>query len=126
MSEQAVLSIVELIEKIKSQPEQVAFAEVIATISAHYQYTPTAFRNGVGEDVVASAAGTNEGSCKIFAFARLNDLSESETLACFGDYYRVDVLQHPEGSDHGNIRTFMKYGWAGIEFDGVVLVPLAG
>ena len=66
-------------------------------------------------------AGTNEGSCKIFAFAQLHHLSEQATLACFGQYYREDVLQNPQGNDHGNIRNFIKQGWQGITFESDVL-----
>ena len=102
------------IEKLKSAPESVAFTDTMAVIEANYTYTPTAFSNGE----VNNDAGTNEGSCKLFAFAQLNQLSPEETLACFGDYYRVDVLQHPDGSDHGNIRNFMQSGWEGVQFDG--------
>lgn len=106
-----------LIEKIRSTPDAVEFNEVIDGIAEHYDYSPSRFTNGVDEDVVINEAGTNEGSCKIFAFAQLNALSEAETLACFGHYYREDVLQHPEGTDHANIRNFMRHGWAGIQFD---------
>ncbi|MGK2915376.1 MAG: HopJ type III effector protein [Porticoccaceae bacterium] len=111
------MNIEQLIEQIKTAPERVEFAQVIAVITAHYRYTPTRFRNGLGADIVVNEAGTNEGSCRIFAFARLNQLSEAETLACFGRYYRDDVLGNPHGSDHANIRAFIKHGWAGVEFD---------
>lgn len=115
------MTIEQLVEQIKSAPERVEFADVIAVINAHYRYSPTRFRNGVGADVVVNEAGTNEGSCRIFAFARRNGLSEAETLACFGRYYRDDVLGNPGGSDHANIRTFIKHGWAGVAFDGSAL-----
>lgn len=61
-------------------------------------------------------ANQNNGSCKIFSFAKMNNLSEKDTLALFGDFYRNDVLQNPEGEDHQNIRNFIKYGWNGIQF----------
>ncbi len=51
----------------------------------------------------------------------MNKLNIEQTLNCFGKYYRNDVLQHPEGSDHQNIRTFMKYGWEQLVFDGAAL-----
>ena len=57
--------------------------------------------------------GENSGSCKIFAFAQLHHLDEASTLACFGAYYRDDVLKHPQGSDHQNIRQFINTGWQG-------------
>ncbi len=94
-----------------------SFAEVIAHIDDHYSFTPTAFRNGDTHN----DAGSNNGSCKIFAFAQLKGLDEQATLNAFGDYYRVDVLQHPNGDDHANIRNFIRSGWAGIHFDGSAL-----
>ena len=93
------------------------FREVIVYIDEHYAFTPTAFVNGR----IANAAGENNGSCKLFAMARLNRLTEGETLACFGHYYRRDVLGNPEGTDHQNIRNFMRFGWAGIRFQGEAL-----
>lgn len=88
------------------------FEDTIAVITANYDYTPTRFTNG---DLV-NDAGTNEGSCKIFAFAQINQLSEQQTLNCFGRFYRNDVLENPQASDHGNIRNFMVHGWSGISF----------
>lgn len=108
------MSLEQFLSTVKSQPEHIEFADTIQMISDHYEYTPSRFTNG---PTLVNEAGTNEGSCKIFAFAQLNNLNEKETLACFGAYYRDDVLKHPEGSDHGNIRNFMEYGWAGIHFD---------
>ena len=93
------------------------FEDTIAVIEANYQYTPASFSNGS----VTNEAGTNEGSCKIFAFAQLNQLTAEQTLACFGRFYRNDVLQNPTGTDHGNIRNFMHSGWQGISFDHPVL-----
>lgn len=109
------------LQKLHQHPETVEFTDTLAAIEAAYVYTPTAFRNGE----VESAAGQNAGSCKIFAFARLQGLSEAETLACFGRYYREDVLQHPEAQDHANIRSFMRHGWAGIAYAGEALQPRA-
>ncbi len=60
-------------------------------------------------------------SCRIFAFAKIHNLSAEQTLALFGDYYRKDVLGNPDGTDHQNIRNFMRDGWAGIQFDGEAL-----
>jgi hypothetical protein len=114
-----------LLTKLKSQPDTVSFAEVIDVIEQYYIYKPTSFTNGLGNDTLCNAAGTNEGSCRIFAFAQLHQLSEAETLACFGDFYRLDVLQHPAASDHQNIRHFMKYGWQGIQFEAAPLAEKA-
>ena len=117
------MTIDELIEKINTRPEHIDFAEVIDTIESNYHYTPVLFQNGTDSNAVINEAGTNEGSCKIFAFARLNHLNEKQTLACFGKYYREDVLGHPQNDDHANIRNFMLHGWQGIEFEAEALRP---
>ena len=111
------MTVDELIEKINTDPDSIDFTEVISTIEAAYDYTATRFHNGTGSKAATSAAGTNEGSCKIFAFGKLNKLDEKQTLACFGKYYREDVLGHPDNDDHANIRNFMLYGWEGIRFE---------
>ncbi len=118
----------QLIARLKNQPESVDFEDVMAVINQHYHYSPVGFSNGIGGDRLYNEAGSNEGSCKIFAFARLHDLDVATTLACFGRFYRDDVLRQPTGDNHGNIRRFMKYGWDGINFDAPALTPklLAG
>ena len=110
-----------LIKQIKSKPETIEFKTVIDLIDQNYHYTATQFRNGPDNNCIISKAGENEGSCKIFAFALLHKLNENQTLNCFGHYYRDDVLKHPENTDHGNIRTFIKYGWKNITFDNTAL-----
>jgi hypothetical protein len=105
------------LQKLNDAPESIAFADTMAAIEASYEFTPAAFANGN----LRNDAGQNSGSCKLFAFALLNKLNESQTLACFGAYYRDDVLKHPEGNDHQNIRNFMKTGWAGVKFDSMPL-----
>jgi len=114
------MSLKTFLEKIKNH-EPVSFDETIAVITEHYDYQPTAFSNGLGEHQLMNEAGKNEGSCKIFAFAQLNQLDQQQTLNLFGDYYRQDVLNDPNGSGHQNIRNFMNTGWAGISFYGVAL-----
>jgi hypothetical protein len=95
------------------------FEDTITVINALYNCTPTRFSNGLTNTVI-NEVGQNEGSCRIFAFAQLNSLSEADTLACFGRFYR-DVLAEPQGTSHGNIRAFMRDGWAGVKFDGTAL-----
>ncbi len=112
-----------LITQLQQAADSVAFSDVIATIEQHYDYAPQGFSNGLGDDPVVSAAGSNEGSCKIFAFAQRAGLDREQTLACFGGYYRDDVLGDPDGDNHANIRRFMRDGWDGICFDGPVLSP---
>lgn len=114
------MSLTTFLEKIK-RPETVSFNETIAVITEHYDYQPTTFSNGLGEHQLINEAGQNEGSCKIFAFAEINQLNQQQTLNLFGDYYRQDVLNDPNGSGHQNIRNFMSYGWTGISFHGVAL-----
>ena len=111
----------QLVKQIKVSPEKIDFQQVITVIDEHYFYTPTQFTNGTGDDCIINKAGENEGSCKIFSFAHDQQLNESQTLHCFGQYYRDDVLHHPENTDHANIRSFIKYGWKEISFDGSAL-----
>jgi HopJ type III effector protein len=105
------------LEKLNQVPEAITFAETIAVIEANYSFTPTTFSNG---DQVNNA-GENSGSCKLFAFAKLQNLSQSQTLACFGAYYFDEVLGDSEGTNHQNIRNFIKTGWNGIQFQGKAL-----
>ena len=114
------MSVQQFLERLQSEPESIEFNDSIAVIEANYRFQPTAFKNGEQ----FNEAGQNSGSCKIFAFAQLHNLSEAQTLACFGRYYREDVLQHPEATDHQNIRNFMRFGWAGVQFEGSALQPV--
>ncbi len=111
-----MMTLEKFLSQLKQQPESIQFDQTMAVIERYYDYQPTEFRNGHGDDALINAAGTNEGSCKIFAFARRHHLSPDLTLQLFGDYYRQHVLQNPEGTDHQNIRRFMQSGWDGIQF----------
>ncbi|NOQ89214.1 MAG: type III effector [Gammaproteobacteria bacterium] len=111
----------EFLKQITTTPEKIEFNDVINIIAKHYLYTPSRFVNGTDSENIINAAGENEGSCKIFSFAQLHQLDKEQTLNCFGQYYREDVLKHPEGSDHANIRTFIKHGWQQIKFDETAL-----
>ncbi|ETN94761.1 HopJ type III effector protein [Zhouia amylolytica] len=106
------------IEQLSNHPSAIEFIDTMAVIDAHYSFTPTEFKNG---DIL-NEANQNNGSCKIFAFAQLNQLSKEATLACFGKFYTEEVLEDPEGDGHQNIRNFMKYGWDGIQFKGEALI----
>ncbi|MCH9696966.1 MAG: HopJ type III effector protein [Gammaproteobacteria bacterium] len=94
-----------------------SFDSAMQIIDEHYHFIPVEFTNGLGENRVVNNAGTNTGSCKIFAFARLHNLSELHTLELFGDYYREQVLKDPNGTSHANIRAFIKHGWGGVKMD---------
>ncbi|MBF2707473.1 HopJ type III effector protein [Flavobacterium soyangense] len=106
------------LEKLKQTPNTITFPETIAVIEENYDFIPTTFENGS----LQNHAGENSGSCKLFAFAQLQNLSQAETLACFGAYYFDEVLGNPEGTNHQNIRNFMNTGWDGIKFEGEALV----
>lgn len=101
-----------LLDKIKQNPEEISFDEVIAYIDEHYDFVPTAFQNGE----VLNEENQNNGSCKIFSFAKKLGLNEKNTLFLFGNFYRKDVLGDLQGTNHQNIRNFMKTGWEGINF----------
>ena len=100
------------VDQLRQALNTLVFSDTMNIIEALYDFTPSAFNNGD----IRNEAGENNGSCKLFAFAKLNDFSEAETLACFAEYYR-DVLATPDGDDHQNIRNFMNTGWTGIQFD---------
>jgi hypothetical protein len=102
---------------IKQAKEQsIVFKDVIAFIDTHYQHQPTAFKNGE----LSNAADQNQGSARLFSFAKLHNLGKEDTLALFVEHYQA-VLNTPEGTDHQNIRQFMQHGWEGIAFEGQAL-----
>lgn len=112
------MNINDFLNKLEQDPSKVDFEGAMAVIDAHYSFEPAAFRNGA----ISNKSGENNGSCKIFALGLLHKLSEQQTLACFGDYYRRDVLANPDNDDHQNIRSFIKNGWRGISFESVALI----
>ena len=105
------------LKKLNETPQEVAFTDTMAVVEALYDFTPTAFLNGD----LRNEAGQNSGSCKLFSFAKLQNFSVEQTLACFGDFYRKDVIENPDASNHQNIRNFIKTGWEGISFEGTAL-----
>ena len=101
------------ISKLKSTPTTIDFFETMKIIETYYKFTPTTFKNGTLEN----EEGQNSGSCKLFAFAKVQAFTKEETLACFGQYYFDDVLKDPNGNGHQNIRSFMKTGFEGLIFE---------
>ena len=101
-----------LLSTLNSSPENLEFAEVMQVIDDNYRYTPTDFKCGDVQNI----AGTNEGSCKILAFAKMHDVNAEDTPYLFGRFYRDDVVKNPNANDHANIRNFLTYGWAGVSF----------
>lgn len=114
------MQIQQFLDKLHNRPESLQFNDTMAVIEANYHFSPTSFTNGE----LRNEAGQNSGSCKLFAFALMHQLDKNQTLSCFGDYYRIDVLQYPENSDHQNIRNFIRYGWDGVRYDGQALTPI--
>jgi len=106
----------QFITKLKATPTAIVFSETIATIDSSYNFTPTTFKNGT----TINKAGENSGSCKVFAFAKLENLTKEETLFCFGEHYQ-NVLEDANGTSHQNIRNFMEFGFEGLAFEGISL-----
>ena len=102
-----------ILNQLKNSTEKIDFKEVIAFIEENFDFSPTRFINGN----TVNEANENNGSCKVFSFAKLQNLSKEETLHLFGAFYREDVLKNPDGNDHQNIRNFMEFGWDGISFE---------
>ncbi|WP_109830247.1 HopJ type III effector protein [Reichenbachiella versicolor] len=107
------MNLSDFISKLEKSPEQVTFDDTMSTVDTNYSFSPTFFENGN----IKNEAGENSGSCKLFAFAKLNRLTKEQTLHCFGEYYRHDVLKDAQGDNHQNIRNFIKYGWKGVKFE---------
>ena len=98
--------------------QKLPFKEIIAYIDENFEYTASSFKNGA----LANAENENQGSAKIFYFAKLNNLSVEETLKLFAEHYQA-VLDDKEVSSHQNIRNFMEFGLNGISFEKEVLQP---
>ncbi|MES2266981.1 MAG: HopJ type III effector protein [Bacteroidota bacterium] len=92
------------------------FADVISFIESNYNHQPTAFKNGD----TYNEATQNQGSAKVFTFAKLNNLGKDDALLLFAEHYKA-VLDTPDGTDHQNIRQFIANGWEGITFEGEAL-----
>ena len=99
--------------KLRTHPESIQFSETINTIESNYNFTPTAFKNGR----LQNKSDENLGSCKVLAFAKDQNFTKAETLACFGQFYFNDVLKDPSGDGHQNIRNFMNTGFEEVSFE---------
>ena len=110
----------ELLGLLGRAPEQIQFKLVMDAVEELYDVREVNFSVG---DVV-SEPGQNMGSAKILSFATYSKLEKGTTLQLFGDYYRKDVLENPDGTDHANIRAFIKGGWDCVKFpDGLAVTP---
>jgi hypothetical protein len=105
-----------LLHTILNTNDEVEFSHVMEIIEQHYTFTDSEFTNGD----ITNLTGQNSGSCKIFSFATLHDLTSKQTLRCFGQFYN-DVLATPDKHDHQNIRQFIKTAWMGLTFNGTPL-----
>lgn len=108
-------SVIDLLNALNNN--QADFKQVLAFIEARYEHTPTAFKNGAQ----LNAATENQGSAKVFSFAQLNQLDQAQTLSLFAEHLQA-VKDHPDATDHQNIRQFMQHGWDGVQFEGQALV----
>lgn len=106
-----------MLRKIKDCSKDIKFATIIDYIDAYFDFEPCAFLNGTLEN----AAGQNSGSNKVFQFGILEKLNKEQTLACFGEYYQIEVLGKPDETNHQNIRNFMEYGFDGLKFETLTL-----
>ena len=103
--------------KLTNTPKELDFSDTINTIEANYNFTAAAFKNGDLEN----SNTQNLGSCKVFSFAIKQGFTKEETLACFAQYYFIDVLENPNATDHQNIRNFMNTGFEGLVFENETL-----
>mmetsp|Transcript_14527 Transcript_14527/g.35245 ORF Transcript_14527/g.35245 Transcript_14527/m.35245 type:complete len:217 (-) Transcript_14527:2641-3291(-) len=97
---------------VEMDADTLKFEDVIELIDTHYETGLIEFKNG---DIV-NKPGENEGSAKVLSYAALSEMDKDTTLKLWGQYYR-DVLKTPDGTDHANIRNFMKSGWDGVPFE---------
>lgn len=104
---------IQLLELLK---KDIQFNDVLEVIANGYTYSASAFKNGDQYN----AENENQGSARVLYAAYLNQLTEEETLRLFGEHFQ-SVLNNPEGSDHQNIRQFLKHGWSGVSFEREVL-----
>lgn len=100
----------------KSKEGELQFQEVLEHIADQYNYSASAFQNGT----LKNSKEENQGSAKVFYFAKLNNLSQKETLGLFAEHYQ-NVLDNPAGEGHQNIRQFMSNGWDAVLFEQEVL-----
>lgn len=93
------------------------FADTLAFIEQWYHYQPSAF----SFDGLASTLEQNQGSCKIFALAQLLNLSQQQTLQCFGEHYRN--LNSATAPLHANLNKLAKQPLSNLEFSQFPLIP---
>eukprot|EP00579_Thalassiosira_antarctica_P000180 CAMPEP_0201866554 /NCGR_PEP_ID=MMETSP0902-20130614/1099_1 /ASSEMBLY_ACC=CAM_ASM_000551 /TAXON_ID=420261 /ORGANISM="Thalassiosira antarctica, Strain CCMP982" /LENGTH=214 /DNA_ID=CAMNT_0048391543 /DNA_START=35 /DNA_END=679 /DNA_ORIENTATION=+ len=101
--------------------DDLMFDEFITLCDEQYEYGLIEFGNGG----MVNKEAENDGSAKVLSYAALADFDKEMTLKLWGQFYR-DVLAKPDGTDHQNIRNFMKTGWEGVDFsNGIALTKKA-
>src|SRR5699024_6892370 len=85
----------------------IGFNDVISFIDDFYRYTPVKFSN----EHTVNAAGVNEGSAKIFAFAKHHGLNQIDALNLCGEHYQT-VHATPNRTDHPNLRNCLHRGFS--------------
>lgn len=103
-----------LLQQLKLK--QLKFQDVLDFIEQKFTYTASSFQNGNQ----SNASDQNQGSARVLFLAKMNSLSEEDTLTLFAEHYQ-DVLSQPEGTNHANIRQFIENGWGGVSFEKDVL-----
>jgi hypothetical protein len=101
--------------KLKSG-EQMRFEDLMQVIDDNYQVIATQFTNGD----LQNSATENQGSAKLLSFAKIHQLTDEQTLRCFGQYYD-EVLNDKTGKSHANIRNIIKTGLANVQFEQLAL-----
>lgn len=96
-------------DKIKAGGDVNTIQDTIKLIDEHYDYFEVPFQNGN----IINKPNENTGSAKIFSLGLLTRLDVQQTLRLFGEIYR-DLK--PDGTDHPNVREFVKNGWSGVTF----------
>ena len=92
--------------------KSISFEDFMQLIDTHYHFQAINFKNGH----LSNGKHENQGSAKVFGFAKIHHLSALETLHIFGEHY-LNVLCNPNEDSHQNIRQFMQNGWAGVVLD---------
>lgn len=89
--------------------EQIMLADTVKMIDNEFDYFEVPFNCGDAQNAI----NENATSGKIFSLALIAGLDKDTTLNLFGEVYR-DLS--PSGSDHQNIREFIKSGIDGLKF----------
>lgn len=97
---------------VEMSADDLTMEEVLEMINTHYETQLLEYTVG---DVV-NKQGENEATGHILSYAALSNMDKETTLKLWGQHYRA-VLANPDGTDHANIRNFMKFGWEGVPFE---------